>query len=341
MQSRAVTFVIFDGFDVLDVAGPFEVFGEAGYELTVVAPKAGPVRSDTGLTIHAQSSVASLDPSRPGTLLVVGGEGVDAARSDRSLVDWVAAAATKTDRVASVCLGAFILAEAGLLDGRRVTTHWREADRLAREYPAVIVDSDPIFIQDGPIWTSAGVAAGMDLALALVEADLGPQSCPRRRPGAGAVPAPTGEPIAVQRPTVVRTARKRCDARGRRSHPPRSRCATRDRRLGVARRAEPTTSTAAIHPGDRSATNRVRRTGPRRGGATGPRRTRRPTGNHRATLRLRHRRDTAQDIPPTRRNRTLRVSRPISHGARHRGLARSLRSVTTGAASMGCSSRRR
>ena len=209
MQSRAVTFVIFDGFDALDLAGPFEVFGEAGYELTVVAPKAGPVRSDTGLTIHAQSSVASLDPSRPGTLLVVGGEGVDAARFDRSLIDWVAAAATKADRVASVCCGAFILAEAGLLDGRRVTTHWREADRLAREYPAVIVDSDPIFIQDG-----------RDLDLRRRGSGHGPGACagrgrprtsgrPRRRPGAGAVPAPTGEPVAVQRATVVRTARKR------------------------------------------------------------------------------------------------------------------------------------
>ncbi len=176
MKSRTVTFVIYDGFDGLDLAGPFEVFGEAGYELTVVAPKAGPVRSDMGLTIHAQGSVANLDPRRPGTLVVVGGDGVDAAGFDRSLLDWVAAAATTADRVASVCCGAFILAEAGLLDGRRVTTHWREADRLAREYPAVIVDSDPIFIQDGRFWTSAGVAAGMDLALALVEADLGPQT---------------------------------------------------------------------------------------------------------------------------------------------------------------------
>jgi transcriptional regulator GlxA family with amidase domain len=176
MQSRAVTFLIFDGFDVLDVAGPFEVFGEAGYELTIVAPKAGPISSDTGLTVHAPCSVADLNPGRTGTLLVVGGEGVDAARCDRSVIDWVASAATRTERVASVCLGAFILAEAGVLDGRRVTTHWRDADRLAREYPAVIVDSDPIFIQDGPIWTSAGVAAGMDLALALVEADLGPQA---------------------------------------------------------------------------------------------------------------------------------------------------------------------
>ena len=175
MTSHSVTFVIYDGFDSLDLAGPFEVFGEAGYELTLVAPEVGPVRSDTGLTIHAQSSVASLDPDRPGTVLVVGGDGVDAAGFDPRLLDWVAAAATAADRVASVCCGAFILAEAGLLDGRRVTTHWREADRLAREYPAVIVDSDPIFIQDGRIWTSAGIAAGMDLALALVEADLGPQ----------------------------------------------------------------------------------------------------------------------------------------------------------------------
>ncbi|RYU10198.1 GlxA family transcriptional regulator [Nocardioides iriomotensis] len=176
MTSPAVTFVIFDGFDALDLAGPFEVFGEAGYELAVVAPTAGPIRSDTGLTIQADSSVASLDPSLRGTLLVVGGEDVPEARYDRSVVDWVATAAGRTDRVASVCTGAFILAEAGLLDGRHATTHWREAERLAREYPAVIVDRDPIFIQDGRIWTSAGVTAGMDLALALVEADLGPQT---------------------------------------------------------------------------------------------------------------------------------------------------------------------
>jgi transcriptional regulator GlxA family with amidase domain len=192
MQSPAVTFVIFEGFDILDVTGPLEVFNEAGYEATVVAPQAGPVRSDQGLTVLAECSVSSLDPARPGTLLVVGGEGVDAARCDRNLIDWVATAAARTGRVASVCCGAFILAEAGVLDGRRATTHWREADLLAREYASVIVDSDPIFIQDGPVWTSAGVAAGMDLALALVEADLGAQAALRvarelvlflRRPG--------------------------------------------------------------------------------------------------------------------------------------------------------------
>lgn len=173
MTPRAVVFLVFEGFDALDLAGPLEVFGGAEYDLTVVAPTAGPVRSDTGLTVHADSSMADVDPGRLGTLLVVGGEGVDAARQDPDLVDWLAAAGTRSERVASVCCGAFILAEAGLLDGRRATTHWRQADRLAREFPAVTVDSDPIFVHDGPIWTSAGVAAGMDLALALVEADLG------------------------------------------------------------------------------------------------------------------------------------------------------------------------
>lgn len=192
MRKHKVTFVIYDGFDGLDLSGPFEVFAEAGYELTVVAPKAGPVRSDWGLTIHADCSLASIDPRGVETLLVVGGDGVDSAGFDPSLLDWVITAAATAKRVASVCCGAFILAEAGLLDGRRVTTHWREADRLAREYPAVLVDSDPIFINDGPIWTSAGIAAGMDLALALVEEDLGTQTALRvarelvlflRRPG--------------------------------------------------------------------------------------------------------------------------------------------------------------
>ncbi|HET7690475.1 MAG TPA: DJ-1/PfpI family protein [Nocardioidaceae bacterium] len=178
-MEHKVTFLIYDGFDGLDLSGPFEVFAEAHYDVPVVAPQAGPVRSDWGLTVHAEASLASTDPSQVGTLLVVGGDGVDSAGFDPAVLAWVTEAAASADRVASVCCGAFILAEAGLLDGRRVTTHWREADRLAREYPAVIVDSDPIFINDGPIWTSAGIAAGMDLALALVEEDLGIQTALR------------------------------------------------------------------------------------------------------------------------------------------------------------------
>lgn len=173
MEPGTVTFVIFDGYETLDLAGPFEVFGEAGYDLRVVAPQAGPVRSSKGLSVYADRAVTTTDPHRTDTLVVPGGHGVYAARSDRKLVDWVAAVATSARRVTSVCSGAFLLAETGLLDGRRVTTHWRQAERLAQDYPALVVDGDPIYIQDGRFWTSAGITAGMDLALALVEADLG------------------------------------------------------------------------------------------------------------------------------------------------------------------------
>jgi transcriptional regulator GlxA family with amidase domain len=192
VQPGTVTIVIFPGHEALDLAGPYEVFGEAGYELVVVGPKAGRTRSSKGLSLHADLSVKTADPRHTDTLVVAGGDGVFTARYNRRLVDWVAAAAGSARRVASVCSGAFLLAEAGLLDGRRVTTHWRAADRLVQDYPAVVVDREPIFIQDGRFWTSAGITAGMDLALALVEADLGPQTALRvarelnlflRRPG--------------------------------------------------------------------------------------------------------------------------------------------------------------
>jgi transcriptional regulator GlxA family with amidase domain len=172
VQPGSVTLVIFDGFQALDLAGPYDVFAEAGYECRVVAPRAGPVRSNMGLPVLA-AGIADADPRSTDTLMVVGGSGVRAARSQRDLVAWVGAAAGKAQRVTSVCSGAFLLAEAGILDGRRVTTHWMDAGRLAREFPAVEVDCEPIFIRDGRLWTSAGVTAGMDLALALVEADLG------------------------------------------------------------------------------------------------------------------------------------------------------------------------
>jgi transcriptional regulator GlxA family with amidase domain len=172
VEPGSVTLVIFDGFQALDLAGPYDVFAEARYECQVVAPRAGLVRSNMGLPVLA-AGIADADPRSTDTLMVVGGSGVLAARSQRDLVDWVGAAAGHAQRVTSVCSGAFLLAEAGLLDGRRVTTHWGDAARLAREFPAVEVDCEPIFIRDGRLWTSAGVTAGMDLALALVEADLG------------------------------------------------------------------------------------------------------------------------------------------------------------------------
>ena len=105
--------------------------------------------------------------------MIVGGEGARHASCDRELVGWVERAARRSRRVASVCTGAFVLAAAGVLDGRRATTHWRSCDELASEYPGVTVDPDPIFVRDGNVWTSAGVTAGMDLALALVDDDLG------------------------------------------------------------------------------------------------------------------------------------------------------------------------
>ncbi|TDD75814.1 helix-turn-helix domain-containing protein [Actinomadura darangshiensis] len=168
-----VAFVIYDGFQVLDLTGPHEVFESTGrYECLVVGPRAGPVTSSGGLSVHARFG-AGLAPESIDTLVVAGGAGVDAAREDAALTRWVADAARAARRVASVCSGALLLAETGALDGRRVTTHWGRQEQLAREYPALDVDCDPIFVRDGRFWTSAGVTAGMDLALALVEDDHG------------------------------------------------------------------------------------------------------------------------------------------------------------------------
>lgn len=174
MTDRRIVFVVFDGFQPLDLTGPHEVFHNAGgYACDIVAPRAGPVGSVSGLLVHAAHGVADLDPAGADTLVVVGGRGVDRACQDRDLVAWVAAAAAGARRVASVCSGVFLLAAAGLADGRRVTTHWARGEQLAREHPQVRVDCDPIFVRDGRVWTSAGVTAGMDLALALVEDDAG------------------------------------------------------------------------------------------------------------------------------------------------------------------------
>ncbi|MGK5554249.1 GlxA family transcriptional regulator [Actinomadura kijaniata] len=171
---RRVVFVVYPGFQSLDLTGPFEVFQTAGgYECLVVAPAAGPVRAGSGLPVHAGHGVADLSPDGVDTLVVVGGDGVDEARHDAALLDWTVRAAAGARRVASVCSGAFLLAAAGLLAGRRATTHWGREEQFRREHPDVALDCDPIFIRDGRIWTSAGVTAGMDLALAMVEEDRG------------------------------------------------------------------------------------------------------------------------------------------------------------------------
>jgi transcriptional regulator GlxA family with amidase domain len=167
---------------LLDVTGPVQVFASANdlvgmrgearpYELRVVSQGGQDVTATAGLALAAGPLTRAgqvLD-----TLLVAGGEGVEAAAENPVLVDWVRQRATEARRVASVCTGAFLLAAAGVLDGRRAATHWMYANKLAQRYPAVRVEPDPIFVRDGPVWTSAGVTAGIDLALALVEEDLG------------------------------------------------------------------------------------------------------------------------------------------------------------------------
>src|SRR5271169_1859818 len=179
---RIVEVLAFPAVQLLDVTGPLQVFAsandlvaEAGgtppYAPRVVARGGGAVTASAGIGL----SVDSLPPlgSALDTLMIAGGQGVEAAIADSALVDWVRERAKQARRTASVCTGAFLLAATGTLDGRRAVTHWSFCAELARRFPAVIVEPDPIFICDGPVWTSAGVTAGIDLALALVEEDLG------------------------------------------------------------------------------------------------------------------------------------------------------------------------
>jgi transcriptional regulator GlxA family with amidase domain len=160
---RRIVFVIFDELQPLDLVGPHEVFGharmlspDAGYVCQVAATTAGPVRAASGLLVHAEHSVADLDPAGIDTVVAVGGYGVDQARHDQVLVGWLAEAGRTARRVTSVCSGVFLLAAAGLVGGRRVTSHWSRARQLAAEHPEIVVDCDPIFIRDGRVWTSAG-----------------------------------------------------------------------------------------------------------------------------------------------------------------------------------------
>lgn len=173
---------MFSRVQLLDVAGPLQVLatanelaceaGEAApYEPHVVAREAGAVAASAGLPLVAEALPASR--VAVDTLIVAGGVGVYDALADGALRLWVRRRAGLARRTASVCTGAFLLAAAGLLDGRRCTTHWRRCAELARRYPALRVESDPIFVRDGDLWTSAGVTAGIDLTLAFVEADLG------------------------------------------------------------------------------------------------------------------------------------------------------------------------
>ncbi|GIH20117.1 transcriptional regulator [Rugosimonospora africana] len=174
----------YDGVQGLDLTGPLDVFAGAcewvsrtgsadpGYRPMVASPDGGPFRTTAGMTVMPDTSLAAIT-GRLDTVVVPGGAAAVEPLGDRRIVDWLRGYAPSVRRVTSVCAGAFLLAEAGLLDGRRATTHWSACARLAERYPAVRVDPDSIYVHDGDVYTSAGVTAGMDLALALVEADLG------------------------------------------------------------------------------------------------------------------------------------------------------------------------
>jgi transcriptional regulator GlxA family with amidase domain len=179
---RIVEVLAFPSVQLLDVTGPLQAFatandqitqagGAAPYDLRVVAKGGQGVTASAGLAITA--APLPRPSSAVDTLLIAGGPGVEAAAADPALVDWVRQRAARARRVASVCTGAFLLAASGALDGRRAATHWSVCKEFAQRYPAVRVEPDPIFVRDGSVWTSAGVTAGIDLALALIEQDLG------------------------------------------------------------------------------------------------------------------------------------------------------------------------
>jgi len=173
---RTIGLLIFPDFQLLDAAGPiaaFEIagrYGDGAYALSVLSGAGGEVRSSSGVAMRA----IGLGEAPPlDTFIVAGGDGVDRAAREGVVLDYIRSAPETVRRVASVCSGALLLAQAGLLEGRRATTHWSRTAQFARRYPKVRLEPDRIFSRDGAIWTSAGITAGIDLCLALIADDLG------------------------------------------------------------------------------------------------------------------------------------------------------------------------
>ncbi|MEW5685397.1 MAG: GlxA family transcriptional regulator [Pseudomonadota bacterium] len=174
-MTRRIAVVVFPNFQLLDAAGPLSAFDIAGrfspgaYDVRVLAPGGGHTLSTAGAGFMAED----LSEGPWDTVMVSGGDATQAVREFVAIMDWLKRVAGSTRRMTSVCSGAYFLAEAGLLDGRRCTTHWSRTDHFARRYPKVKLDADRIYIRDGDVWTSGGITAGIDLALALIEDDLG------------------------------------------------------------------------------------------------------------------------------------------------------------------------
>ena len=186
MATQRVVLVGAPGTQILDLVGPFQIFTRAAelfakkrpsraaiYQVEVVSTARGrPILTNCGLDLMAHSSYRQVT-GRIDTLLVAGGNAIECGEVSVEVVQWLRDVARQTRRVGSVCTGALLLAEAGLLDGKKATTHWKYCDLLATRYPRIDVNPDPIFVRDGNVYTSAGVTAGMDLSLALVEEDHG------------------------------------------------------------------------------------------------------------------------------------------------------------------------
>jgi transcriptional regulator GlxA family with amidase domain len=179
-MAKHIVLVATNGVQLLDIAGPMDVFAEANrqlgreaYALSLIAATSGALTSSSGMRLLADATAGSADIPKIHTLLVAGTPHAGEQRFPPALLAWLANACGQAKRFGSVCSGAFMLAEAGLLEGRRIATHWSVAEQLARRYPGVQVDADAIHVRDGRLRTAAGVTAGMDLALALVEEDLG------------------------------------------------------------------------------------------------------------------------------------------------------------------------
>jgi len=180
--ARTVLFIGYEGVGLLDVAGPFTVFWSASwflsqrggrpYERRLATVRGGPIATTDGLTVVAEP-LSAFDGAEIDTLVVPGALDVTSALQDHELISWIAEHAPRARRICSVCTGTFLLAEAGLLDGRRVVTHWQASEALRTRYPSLRLVPDAMFVRDDPVWSSAGVSAGIDLALALVEDDCG------------------------------------------------------------------------------------------------------------------------------------------------------------------------
>lgn len=181
--TRTVDIVVYPGFKAMEAIGPMSVFEYAnlhlarrnqppGYDVCIASTRAGSVPSDTQMSLQASKVLSPL--ALPDDVIVVGARHIQLALSESAaIIEWVAAVAPRIKRLVALCSGAFFLAAAGVLDGKRATTHWSVAERLQQDFPTVSVEPDAIFIRAGNLWTSAGVTAGIDLALALVEEDFG------------------------------------------------------------------------------------------------------------------------------------------------------------------------